>query len=86
VIAAALVLHISPLEWILLLMVSVLVIGFELINSALECVVDLIEPENNPLAALAKEMAAGAVLISAILAVLTGVIIFGPKLFIGLGR
>ena len=49
-------------------------------NTAVEAVVDLVTEERKPLAKLAKDAAAGAVLIAAIMAAIAGMIIFLPKL------
>ena len=80
VIAAGFILNISKLEWI----VVVLTIGFvfttEIINSAIEYIADFISPERNDLIKSAKDLAAGAVLVSAISAVVIGIIIFLPKI------
>ena len=54
--------------------------SLELFTTAVEAVVDLVTEEKKPLAKLAKDTAAGAVLIAAIMAAVTGVIIFLPKL------
>jgi len=53
----------------------------EAINSAIESVVDLVEPDKHPLAGRAKDIAAGAVLIASINSVIIGVVIFGPPLW-----
>jgi diacylglycerol kinase len=50
-------------------------------NTALEAVVDLASPGLHPLAKIAKDVAAGAVLITALSAVIAGSIIFYPKIF-----
>lgn len=74
-------LHLRIVEWCIVLLCIGLVISLEMLNTAIEAVVDLISPEYHPLAKVAKDVAAGAVLISAITAVLCGMIIFIPKLF-----
>ena len=51
-----------------------------MVNTAVEAVVDLVTEERKPLAKLAKDAAAGAVLIAAIMAAIAGMIIFIPKL------
>ena len=56
-----------------------LVMALEMVNTAVEAVVDLVTEERKPLAKLAKDAAAGAVLIAAIMAVVTGVIMFIPE-------
>ncbi|MBW7473702.1 diacylglycerol kinase family protein [Paenibacillus oenotherae] len=78
VIAAALYFRLSAAEWIVVLLLSALVIAAELFNTAIENVVDLASPEQHPLAKAAKDTAAGAVLVLAIIAIAIGLIIFGP--------
>jgi diacylglycerol kinase (ATP) len=75
-----LVLHISVTEWCICLVLFGLIMGLELVNTALEAVVDLVTKEYQPLAKRAKDTAAGAVLIAAIMAAATGLIIFIPRL------
>lgn len=72
---------ISPAEWLVCLVLFSLVMGAELINTAIEAAVDLACPRENPKAKLAKDAAAGAVLICAIFAAMAGTIIFLPKLW-----
>ena len=57
-----------------------LVIAAELVNSAIERVVDLASPEQHPLAGQAKDLAAGAVLVCAMAAVIVGILVFLPYL------
>ena len=76
-----LVFRISAIEWLFLLLAIFLVITFEIINSAIENVVDLASNYHfSMLAKNAKDMAAGAVLVISGYAVLTGLIIFVPKI------
>lgn len=70
---------ISLTEWICCLLCIGMVVGAEMMNTAIENVVDLASPEQNPLAGKAKDIAAGAVLICAIVSVLIGILIFVPK-------
>ncbi|MDD2633836.1 MAG: diacylglycerol kinase family protein, partial [Bacteroidales bacterium] len=65
-------------EWILLLIVVGMVWAAEAINTALELLIDLVSPQKHPLAGRAKDVAAAAVLITAIIAALVGVILFAP--------
>jgi len=58
-----------------------LVFALETLNTAIEAAVDLITTERHPLAKVAKDAAAGAVLIAAITAVLIGLYVFGPPLW-----
>ncbi|WP_432820992.1 diacylglycerol kinase [Trichloromonas sp.] len=64
--------RLSALEFILLAFAVTLVIFAELINTAVEVVVDLVSPEYHPLAKRAKDVAAGAVLVASIGAVVMG--------------
>lgn len=74
-------LHISKEEWLVCLILFGLVISLELVNTAVEAVVDLVTEEYRPLAEKAKDAAAGAALVAAIAAAIIGGIIFLPKLF-----
>jgi undecaprenol kinase len=58
-----------------------LVISLELINTSIEATIDLVTPENKPLAKIAKDLAAAAVLVIALTAVIIGLLILGPKLY-----
>ncbi|WP_034383950.1 diacylglycerol kinase [Deinococcus sp. YIM 77859] len=68
----------APLAPILL--ACALVLGLELLNTALEAVVDLASPGLHPLAKAAKDAAAGAVLVGSLGALLVGVAVLGPAL------
>ena len=73
---------ISATEWLFLLLSVSLVIAFEIMNSALENVVDLASDYHfSMLAKNAKDMAAGAVLVISGFALVTGLMIFVPKLW-----
>ena len=76
VVIAGLILGLSPIEWCICLALFGLVMALELVNTAVESVVDLVTSEYRPLAKIA---AAGAVLIAAIMAAIAGLIIFVPK-------
>ncbi len=81
VLALAAVSSLTPLEWAVLLLVIGLVISLEILNTAVEAVVDLCSPEQSELARIAKDAAAGAVLVAAITAVAVGAFIFVPALW-----
>lgn len=68
-------------DWIILILVIGGMFAMELLNTAIENVVDLVTKEYHPLAKKAKDIAAGAVLVYAITAVIVGVIIFSPYFF-----
>ena len=79
VILAGFIFHISAAEWCICLTLFGLVMALELVNTAVEAVVDLVTSERRPLAKIAKDTAAGAVLIAAIMAAIAGLVIFLPK-------
>ncbi|MFR2570986.1 MAG: diacylglycerol kinase family protein [Clostridia bacterium] len=80
VIVAGVTLKINTTEWSVVLILCGLVISLELINTAIENAVDLVTKEYNEKAKNAKDIAAGAVLFSAIIAAIIGFIIFLPKI------
>lgn len=81
VIIMGFLLHVSNLEWIFILFAIGGMLSLELLNTAVERVVDLVTKDNHPLAKQAKDAAAGAVFIYAVLSVIVGCIIFLPKIF-----
>jgi len=74
--------NISRFEWLILVLIISLVIVLEILNSALEAVVDLASPKIHPKARFAKDAMAGAVLVATIGAIVVGAIIFGDKIFL----
>ena len=78
--ALGFILGLDPLEWVACIFAIVIVISSEMLNTAIETVVDLVSPNINPLAKKAKDIAAGSVLVMAIGAFLVGLIIFIPKI------
>lgn len=75
-------LNISTNEWLWIALNITLVLFAELINTALETLVDLVSPDYNEKAGMVKDIAAGAVTITAINAALSGLYIFVPKLLL----
>lgn len=78
--ALGFILGLDPLEWVACIFSIVIVISSEMLNTAIETIVDLVSPNINPLAKKAKDIAAGSVLVMAIGALLVGLIIFIPKI------
>jgi diacylglycerol kinase (ATP) len=78
VVVAGFVLGISPAEWCWLVLAIIAVWMAEALNTAIEFLADVASPEFHPLVKKAKDVAAGAVLISAIGALIIGIIIIGP--------
>ena len=75
------VLYISIGEWCTIVIVIGIVIAGELINSAIETLVDVIMPDYDIRAKKVKDVSAGAVLILAVSALIVGMLIFVPKLY-----
>jgi len=80
VIILGIALKLSYFEWLICLVLFGLVIATEMINTSIEAVVDLTCPKIDPLAKIAKDTASGAVLVFAITAAISGLIIFIPKI------
>ncbi len=75
-----LLLKLTLTEWAILTLTMGFVIATEMINTAVESAMDLITIEFNPHVKVVKDVAAGAVLVSAITAVVVGLLILGPPL------
>ena len=80
VIICGVIFKISLLEWLICISLFALVISAELFNTAIEITVDLAMPKINQRAKLAKDISAGAVLVTAISSATIGLLIFIPKL------
>jgi diacylglycerol kinase len=74
-------LGLSALEWAVMLITISMVWMAEFLNTALEAVVDLASPQQHPLAKVGKDVGAAAVLLSALAAVITGLLVLGPPLW-----
>lgn len=73
-------LRITPAEFAVIVVAIMLVVMAEMFNTVVEATVDLATREIHPLAKIAKDVAAGAVLVGAALAVIVGLLILGPPL------
>lgn len=85
VIAAAalifgLILRLNPSEWVVLFFTISFVLILELVNTSLEALVNIVSPEIQPQAKVAKDVCAAAVLVSATLSVIIGFFLFLPKI------
>lgn len=76
-----LIFNITSNEWLVILFMSSLVLSLEIINTSIENLVDLMTDNYHPKAEKAKDAAAAAVLLSSIISILVGLIIFIPYLF-----
>lgn len=74
-------LQLGLVEWCLIVFAITLVISAEMLNTAIEQVVDLASPQRHPLAKAAKDVAAGAVLVATFGAIAIGGIVLGPPLW-----
>jgi diacylglycerol kinase (ATP) len=81
VIGFGIFLTLNTLEWLIIILCFGLVLSAEIFNSAIELLTDIVSPEYNSKAGLVKDMAAGAVLVSAIASAIIGLVIFLPKLY-----
>jgi diacylglycerol kinase len=78
--ATGALLRLSTVEWAAVLLAAGLVLTAELVNSAVETVVDLASPDQHPLAGRAKDIAAGACLVASVTAAAVGALVFLPHL------
>jgi diacylglycerol kinase (ATP) len=81
VMIAAIFFRASDTELIALVIVAGFVWAAEIFNTAIEKMMDLVSPEKHPKVKFIKDVAAAAVLISAITAIIVGLVIFIPKIF-----
>ena len=81
VVIVGLVIRLSTAEWCWIVLAVMAVWTAEALNTAFEFLTDVASPSFHPLAGKAKDVAAGAVLISAIGSVVIGVLVFGPHLW-----
>ena len=72
--------HLSPAEWSVLVLTIACVLILEGLNTAIENAVDLASPEIHPKAKIAKDLAAGMVLIAAIASIFVGAFLFLPRI------
>ena len=71
-------------DWAIIVLTIAMVFTAEFINTAIEAVVDLASPVHHPLAKVGKDVGAGAVLVAALAAVVIGLLILGPPLWLKL--
>lgn len=79
-VAAGLWLGLDRMSWAVLILTMGFVFSIEVLNTVIETLVDLTSPEIHPLAKIAKDAAAAAVLVAALIAVIVGLIVLGPPL------
>jgi diacylglycerol kinase (ATP) len=74
--------RISVAEWLWLMACIAVVLITELLNTSLETLTDLVSPAYNEKAGHVKDVAAGAVVVAALFALITGIVIFLPKIIL----
>ncbi|MDO4796432.1 MAG: diacylglycerol kinase family protein [Coriobacteriales bacterium] len=84
-ILVGLVLQIDLLSWAIVLLCCGVVIAAELLNTAIETVVDLVSPEYHPLAGRAKDVSAGAVWSLCVIVAVVGILVFVRAILMHLG-
>jgi diacylglycerol kinase len=80
VIILASLLHCTAVEWVLLLICIGMVVSLEMVNTAIERFCNMVQTDFNPQVKIIKDVAAGAVLVSAVVAAICGMIIFIPRI------
>lgn len=73
-------LQLPPRDWAVIILTAALVFSAEFLNTSIEAVVDLASPDHHPLAKIGKDVGAAAVLVSALAAILIGILLLGPPL------
>jgi len=81
VIAFGFIMHISTAEWLAILILIAMVFVLEILNSAIEYLADFVSPGYSEKIKIVKDLSAAAVLVSAITAIIIGLLIFLPKIF-----
>jgi len=79
VLIAGVIFKLEKSEWLVVIFTIGAVISLELVNTAIEAVVDLVTEEYHPLAKVAKDTSAAAVFVIAVIAAIVGIVIFLPK-------
>jgi len=77
----AILLNVNTNEWLFIVLSIGLVISMELLNSAVESLADFVSIEKNELIKKVKDLAAGGVFLSSIIAFIVGVVVFLPKIW-----
>ncbi len=77
-VTAGIFLHLSFQQWATILICATMVLSMEMVNTAIEKLCNLVEPEKHPEIKIIKDIAAGAVLLAAFVSLIVGVFIFLP--------
>ncbi|MBR4262508.1 MAG: diacylglycerol kinase family protein [Bacilli bacterium] len=85
VVLASYILEVRVYELLLCILLIGLVLAFEVMNTVIEMVVDMVMPKYSPLAGMIKDASSGAVLLMAVTSALIGLVIFIPKIIVYFG-
>lgn len=77
----AVALSVTPIEFVVILILIGWILGLEMVNTIMEHMIDLLKPEFHEHAKILKDLASGAVLISSVVALIVGFVIFLPRLY-----
>ncbi|WP_042224065.1 diacylglycerol kinase family protein [Oceanobacillus manasiensis] len=80
VICAGIIMQLSQVEWLFIVIAIGSVLTAECLNSAVEKMLDYLKPEIHPKAKVVKDLSAGAVLLTVLMSVVVGLIVFIPKI------
>ena len=81
VILFSIAMEVSHTEWIAIFLCIAMVIGFEMLNSALEKLCDMVQEEYHPVIKIIKDMSAAAVLWASLISFIIAALIFAPKIY-----
>ncbi|MFO8036511.1 MAG: diacylglycerol kinase family protein [Anaerolineales bacterium] len=81
VIFGGVLVSLSRLEWVAVVITLGMVWAAETFNTAMEVLIDYVSPEQRPVAKTCKDISAAGVLIAALMSILVGVLVFGPRLW-----
>ena len=81
VIIIGVVCRLNGVEWSIIFLAIGLVLVAEMINTVVEKMIDYIKPDLHPQAGVIKDMAAGAVLVAALIAIIIGFLVYLPKIY-----
>jgi diacylglycerol kinase (ATP) len=80
-VAFGIIYEISAVEWMMISVVIGLVLVSEIFNAAVERIADFVSPDHNRIVGITKDLCSAMVLVAAMVSVVTGLIIFIPKIF-----
>ena len=73
-------LHMSPMEWLVIILLLVMILSAELLNTAIEAVCNLVSPEYNPYVKIAKDCGSAATFVLSTVGIAVGFVMYIPKI------